>query len=89
MRTASALLTPPPEALLSRLTYSHFELLVGLEDDLRRGFYEAEAIRGQWSVRELRRQIGKVQDFLLELGRGFCFEARQKRIRIGGDFFFV
>jgi predicted nuclease of restriction endonuclease-like (RecB) superfamily len=150
VRTASALLTPPPEALLSRLSYSHFELLVGLEDDLRRSFYEAEAVRGNWSVRELRRQIGsllfertglstdraklaelvrqgaetntpalairdpyvfeflgiksrevmgesdledalldKVQDFLLELGRGFCFEARQKRIRIGGDFFFV
>jgi len=30
-----------------------------------------------------------VQEFLLELGRGFCFEARQKRIRIGDEFFFV
>ena len=150
VRSVTALLTPPPETLLSRLSYTHFELLVGLEDDLRRAFYEAEAIRGQWSVRELRRQIGsllfertalstdkaklaelirqgvenntpalairdpyvfeflgikprevmgeshledalldKVQEFLLELGRGFCFEARQKRIRIGGEFFFV
>jgi hypothetical protein len=25
----------------------------------------------------------------LELGRGFCFEARQKRILIGGEHFFV
>jgi len=33
--------------------------------------------------------LDKVQEFLLELGRGFCFEARQKRIRIGDDFFFV
>lgn len=33
--------------------------------------------------------LDKVEDFLLELGRGFCFEARQKRIRIGDDFFFV
>jgi predicted nuclease of restriction endonuclease-like (RecB) superfamily len=33
--------------------------------------------------------LDKVQEFLLELGRGFCFEARQKRIRIGGDFFFI
>ena len=150
VRSATALLAFPPEILLSRLSYTHFELLISLEDDLRRGFYEVEAIRGQWSVRELRRQIGsllfertglstdktglaelvrqgvetsgpalairdpyvfeflgikprevmgesdledalldKVQDFLLELGRGFCFEARQKRILIGGDFFFV
>ncbi len=30
-----------------------------------------------------------LQAFLLELGRGFCFEARQKRILIGGEHFFV
>ncbi len=30
---------------------------------------------------------GKLQDFLLELGNGFCFEARQKRILIGGEYF--
>jgi predicted nuclease of restriction endonuclease-like (RecB) superfamily len=33
--------------------------------------------------------LNKLQDFLLELGRGFCFEARQKRILIGGEHFFV
>jgi predicted nuclease of restriction endonuclease-like (RecB) superfamily len=33
--------------------------------------------------------LDKLQDFLLELGRGFCFEARQKRILIGGEHFFV
>lgn len=33
--------------------------------------------------------LGKLQEFLLELGRGFCFEARQKRILIGGEHFFV
>ncbi len=31
----------------------------------------------------------KLQGFLMELGHGFCFEARQKRILIGGDHFFV
>ncbi len=30
-----------------------------------------------------------LQDFLLELGHGFCFEARQKRILIGDEYFFV
>jgi predicted nuclease of restriction endonuclease-like (RecB) superfamily len=33
--------------------------------------------------------LDKLQDFLLELGRGFCFEARQKRILIGDEQFFV
>ncbi|MFA7122777.1 MAG: PDDEXK nuclease domain-containing protein, partial [Candidatus Delongbacteria bacterium] len=33
--------------------------------------------------------LNKVQDFLLELGHGFCFEARQKRILIGRKHYFV
>jgi len=32
--------------------------------------------------------IEKLQTFLLELGHGFCFEARQKRLLIGGEAFF-
>ncbi|MDR1616023.1 MAG: PDDEXK nuclease domain-containing protein [Syntrophomonadaceae bacterium] len=31
----------------------------------------------------------KFQNFLLELGYGFCFEARQKRILIGDEYYFV
>lgn len=31
--------------------------------------------------------FGHIQDFLLELGKGFTFEARQKRINIGGEYF--
>lgn len=33
--------------------------------------------------------LSKLEEFLLELGRGFCFEARQKRIRIGDEYYFV
>jgi predicted nuclease of restriction endonuclease-like (RecB) superfamily len=33
--------------------------------------------------------LDKLEDFLLELGRGFCFEARQRRILIGDEHFFV
>jgi predicted nuclease of restriction endonuclease-like (RecB) superfamily len=33
--------------------------------------------------------LNKLQEFLLELGRGFCFEARQRRILMGGEHFFV
>ncbi|NUQ82289.1 MAG: DUF1016 family protein [Bacteroidetes bacterium] len=138
----------PP--LLTRLSFSHLTELSNLADDTQRRFYEIECIRGNWSVRELRRQINslyyqrsglsrdkeklssianakaetlqpahiirdpyifeflglrsrdvmaesdledalldRLQDFLLELGHGFCFEARQKRILIGDDHFFI
>lgn len=50
------------------------------------GFKPHEALREN----NLRDSIlDKLQDFLLEMGNGFCFEARNKRILIGGDFFFV
>ena len=139
-----------PDKIIHRLSYSHLELIVDLDDDLKRAFYEIECIRGNWSVRELKRQIAslyyersglsrdkkklaalaqkgadaadpklairdpyvfeflglrakevmsesrlenrlinKLEEFLLELGHGFCFEARQKRILIGDEHFFV
>jgi predicted nuclease of restriction endonuclease-like (RecB) superfamily len=140
----------PAERLLESLSYSHFELLAAIGDPLKRAFYEIECIRGNWAVRELKRQIAslyfersglsrnkkklmamvdtkvkrsdpaltirdpyvfeflglqpdevmpesrlehalleRLQEFLLELGRGFCFEARQRRILIGDEHFFV
>jgi predicted nuclease of restriction endonuclease-like (RecB) superfamily len=33
--------------------------------------------------------LDHLQDFMIELGYGFCFEARQKRILIGDEYFFV
>lgn len=33
--------------------------------------------------------IDNIQSFLLELGKGFCFEARQKRIIIDDQYYFV
>ena len=148
--TPSPQLGVQPERLIQSLSYSHIELLVDLEDDFKRAFYEIECIRGNWSVRELKRQIAslyyersklsrdkeklaklvqssaekgepklairdpyvfeflglksaevmsksrledqlldKLQEFLLELGYGFCFEARQKRILIGDSYNFI
>jgi predicted nuclease of restriction endonuclease-like (RecB) superfamily len=141
---------PSAEALLNRLSYSHLELIVDQDDDLKRDFYADASIQGNWSVRELRRQIASfyyertalsknkpalasltqakaetaapalavrdpyifeflglkprevmseshleeqlldhLQEFLLELGHGFCFEARQQRILIGDVHRFV
>lgn len=136
--------------LLQRLSFTHLNELIQLPDSTQRCFYEIECIRGNWSVRELRRQIAslyyersglskdkaklsamahaaaetlqpahiirdpyvfeflglrsrdvmaesdledalldRLQDFLLELGHGICFEARQKRILIGDEYFFI
>jgi predicted nuclease of restriction endonuclease-like (RecB) superfamily len=129
-----------PELLLSRLTFTHFIELLRSNTPLERLFYEVEAIKNNWSVRELERAIdtalfvrtgmsknkeaviakiknlkpaepaeiirdpyfleflgleeksayseteleklilNHLQQFLVELGTGFCFEARQKRI---------
>jgi predicted nuclease of restriction endonuclease-like (RecB) superfamily len=33
--------------------------------------------------------INHLQQFIIELGNGFCFESRQKRILIGEEYFFV
>lgn len=148
--TASAQLGIAPEKLVSGLSYSQLKLLADIDHNLKRAFYEVECLRGNWSVRELKRQIGslyyersnlsrdkrklarlvragveqaepklairdpyvfeflgirsrevmsesdledalldKLQEFLLELGHGFCFEARQKRILIGDAHGFV
>jgi predicted nuclease of restriction endonuclease-like (RecB) superfamily len=47
----------PGKTLLSRLSFSHLAELFELDDPLKRAFYEIECIRGNWSVRALRRQI--------------------------------
>lgn len=130
------------------LSWSQYVRLMSVENPLGRAFYESEAIRGGWSVRQLDRQIstqfyertvrsknqavmlargrkarpedavsmedevrdpylleflnlkdeyseGELEEalirhlewFLLELGNGFAFVARQKRIRIGDEWY--
>lgn len=46
--------------------------------------------RPGWLERDLETAImDRLQDFLLELGKGFTFVARQKRITLDGDHFYV
>ena len=136
-----------PELLVSKLSFSHIREILTIDDSFERFFYEFECMKGGWSVKELRRQIGTnlyfragiskkpeqlltqivnydqnalinisdpftfeflgleakdavsesdleqalmdhLQEFLLEMGRGFCFEARQKRIVIDDQYYF-
>jgi predicted nuclease of restriction endonuclease-like (RecB) superfamily len=132
------------------LSWSHYAVLLTLDDSDERSFYEIEAAANSWSVRELERQISssfyqrlalsrdqdeikrlakqghvvetaadliknpfvleflgleerpsyseeeletaiidKLEEFLLELGKGFLFEARQKRFTFDNDHFYV
>ena len=132
------------------LGWSHYLVLLRVVNEQARAFYEIEAARECWSVRELERQIGamlferlakhrspdqvrelarqgqevatpadvikspfvlefldlpehpalherdieqaiidRLEAFLLEMGRGFCFVGRQKRLTIDGDHFYV
>ncbi len=136
--------------ILTRLSFTHIIELLTIEDPLKRLFYEVETLKGNWSVRELKRQTGSLlyernglsvnkkgllqtvnrkvvparyeeiirdpyifeflglsqkdevsetdletalldhlQEFLMELGNGFCFEARQKRITVDNEHFYI
>ena len=48
------------QEILEKLSYSHISLLVGIDNPYRRVFYEMECMKGNWSVRELKRQIGSL-----------------------------
>ena len=135
-------------ALRSELSWTHYRLLMRVENENAREFYMQEAVKSQWSTRQLERQINSffyerllssknkeqvaeeiqtlepakkpedvirdpyvleflgltpnddfyesdleqalithLQKFLLELGRGFSFVARQKRITFDGRHF--
>ena len=43
--------------MTGKLTWTHYGELLGVSDDIARGFYEKQAINDNWSVRELKRQI--------------------------------
>lgn len=146
--TVSCKFVTPGETLVSKLSFSHINEIMKVDDPLARHFYEQECIKCTWSVRELRRQISTnlyvragistnpekllslpsvqghdstklqirqpftfeflglkaqevvdehdledalishLQEFILELGKGFCFEARQKRIIIDDEYYY-
>ncbi len=57
-QTVSGKLSLPELAQVFSLPWSAYVRLLSVKDDHARRFYEAEALRGGWSVRQLDRQIG-------------------------------
>ena len=45
------------EVILNRLSFTHIRELLAIDDPIKRRFYELQSVKGQWSVRELKRQI--------------------------------
>ncbi len=54
---SSHALAAPIEKVFTSLSFSHLAELIAISDPLKRAFYEIECIRGNWSVRTLKRQI--------------------------------
>ena len=140
---------PIRNTLCAELSWSHYRLLMRVDNEERRNFYHEECVKSNWSVRQLERQvntlyydrmlasqdkssvaneidklesrpeyekivkdpyvlefldleanphfyeknleqalINHLQKFLLELGRGFSFVSRQKKITFDGRHFF-
>ena len=57
LQTLSAQFTLKDIAQRFPLPWSHYVLLLSVKNPEARAFYEAEALRGGWSVRQLERQI--------------------------------
>ena len=60
---------PKVNALRSELSWTHYRLLLRVEDSTARTFYEAEAINTRWSTRQLERQIASLLFDRLALSR--------------------
>lgn len=96
---------PKSYALHSELSWTHYRLFMRVENDNARNFYMEECIKSNWSTRQLERQITTLfyerilssknkekvaqEIYKLELGRGFSFVARQKRITFDGRHFYI
>ena len=50
----------PPQLLFNRLSSTHLIYLSNIKEDLKRAFYEQEAIKGCWTVKELDRQVSSL-----------------------------
>lgn len=59
-KSAISELHPSHHMLVERLSFTHLVELMALDDPLKRAFYEIECMRGNWSVRQLKRQIASL-----------------------------
>lgn len=88
--TASSLSAPLPAALFPpMLAWSHYLALLRVSNAQARSFYEIEAAREAWSVRELERQIASLLFERLSMNRDkeqvLALARRGQEIAVPGD----
>ena len=78
-----------PELLLEKIENSGSQAAVSLKNVYALEFLGLDA-KDEVTESDLEQAImDHLQEFLLEMGKGFCFEARQKRILIDDEYFFI
>ena len=78
-----------PELLLQRVEKGGVNAILSVKDAYTLDFLDLDA-KDEFSESELEQAImNHLQEFLLEMGKGFCFEARQKRIIIDDEYYFI
>ena len=78
-----------PELLLQRVEKGGADAVLSIKDAYTLDFLDLNA-KDAFSESELEQAImDHLQEFLLEMGKGFCFEARQKRIIIDDEYYFI
>jgi predicted nuclease of restriction endonuclease-like (RecB) superfamily len=85
---------PICDALRRELSWTHYRLLLRVDGTQARQWYMQEAAGQNWSTRVLESKLegalmDKLQQFLLELGKGFAFVARQQRISTETQDFYI
>jgi len=55
---------PIATTVSSQLSWSHYLELIKIDEEPKRNFYIKETINLHWSVRELQRQIGALQELI-------------------------
>ena len=78
-----------PELLLQRVEKGGDNAILSVKNAYTLDFLDLDA-KDEFSETELEQAImNHLQEFLLEMGKGFCFEARQKRIIIDDEYYFI
>ena len=78
-----------PELLLQKVEKGGVSAVLSIKNAYTLDFLDLDA-KDEISETELEQAImNHLQEFLLEMGKGFCFEARQKRIIIDDEYYFI
>ncbi len=77
-----------PEQLLNQMINNDYSAVMTIKEPITLEFLGLEAKESIDEYDLEQALIDHLQEFMLELGHGFCFEGRHKRILIDGEYYF-